>query len=240
MSNLPRFAVSLAAASLLAACGVRQVTDAPAVDNTNSVGEDSGDGLTAQAQGTNSSPNADAASDVPTVTASGPTLTPTPLPPAPDGWIEYQSAPLALTLHYPPGWEARPVDDRKVELREISGDGWIDINVVDPSNDEDFSLVYSLGASAEDLMGVIVSAAREEGEFEDPKSVDTRTGIPAITTEGTFELIAERELIAVMALPDRVLLAVGHAPIRDDVWDTSLIQTYETIVWTIRPEQPDF
>src|SRR5574341_871866 len=232
MSNLVRFAVSLVAVQLLAACGNGQVPASPSTAAGPTV-ENAGVALTAQGQGSDSIQFANSGSALPATTASGPTLTPTPLPPPPGGWIEYQSAPLRLTLHYPPGWEVRPSDDQRFEVREISGDGWIDINVVDESNDEDFSLTYSPGASADALMGIVLSAARQEGEFEDAQSVETRTGISAVMTEGTYELMTERELIAIMGLPDRVILAVGHAPIRDDVWDANLIQTYQIIVWTI-------
>lgn len=235
MSNRVRYAAALVAVTLLAACGTRQIP-ATSTMGTGFTGENAEATLTSQAQGSGSMAITNAGSSVPTPTGAGPTLTPTPLPPAPDGWIEYQSLLLELALHYPPGWEIRPSDDRKFEVREISGDGWIDINVVDESNDEDFSLSYSPGASSDALLGIILSAARQEGEFEDAQSVDTRTDIPAVMTEGTYELMAERELIAVMALPDRVILAVGHAPIREEVWDANLIQIYETIVWTIRPQ----
>ncbi len=217
--------VLLLAGLALVGCNVSRAgapTENGSIDDSPQGGGDAGTRVTATP----------AATDMP----AGPTITPTPLPPPPDGWSEYQSDEVGLSLYYPPGWEVVPYTDHKFDVRETGGDGWAEINLIDTSNDEDFSLEYTPGTDAQVLVNVILAAAREDGDFGEAGRLDTRAGLTAWIGEGTHELLSERELMGIIALSNRVILLIGHAALQDETWDARLIDTYRTILWTIQPE----
>ncbi len=179
-------------------------------------------------------PAADEAAETPAVPA--PTVQAT-LVPVPDGWVEIRSGALGISLYAPSGWEAIPYDMNKLDLRGPDINSWLEINVIGPETAPAWNLVYTPGMAAEDLLAILVAAAQEDGEFGEPEVYGLRVGGQAWTAEGSYNLLADRILIGVVAQETRALLVIGHAPMTEDGdWDQALIQTYRQILWSLSSE----
>jgi len=173
--------------------------------------------------------------DVVPPTPAEQTTTPTPLPDPPTGWAAYESPELRLSLYVPPGWEIVPVSPAKLDLRQTGADGWVEINTLNEANAFEWSLVYTPGMDGQAILETLLTAAREDGMFDAPRSTPLRTGMAAWLAEGTYEPLSDHVLIGVIGLPERALILIGHAPNDEDGWDAGLITMYQTIMWTIQP-----
>jgi len=177
--------------------------------------------------------------DMPDVTAdqaaaSTPSLTLTPALTLPPDWIAYRTA-LRLTISYPPDWEAIPYDDHKLDLREVTGLGWAEINIVDSTSASNWNLEYVPGMQAQAMLNTLLEAAREDGTFEDPHHLLTSDGHTAWFTEGMYDILGDRLLIGVLGLPDRAVLLVGHSTGDETEWQR-LSPIYRLMMQSIIPE----
>lgn len=215
-----------ATAALLISAAALGACSAPAPNPPTAQAADPGDVTT---------PGLDPIIADPETATPGPTVTPTPLPPLPEGWVEFEGEPLRVSLGYPEGWEVVPYDTHKMDLRLPGTDGWMEIEVIDAESDDTFSLEYAPGMSAEALLNVLLNAAREDGDFGEATPFETRTGADTWIAEGSYTLLSDRVLIGVMALPDRAILVKGHSPIRDEVWDSALMDVYRNMLWALQP-----
>jgi hypothetical protein len=177
--------------------------------------------------------------DLPAVTAdqaaaSTPSLTLTPVLTLPPDWIAYRTA-LHLTISHPPDWEAIPYDDHKLDLREATGLGWAEINIVDSTSASNWNLEYIPGMQAQAILNTLLEAAREDGTFEDPHHLLTSDGRTAWFTEGTYDILGDRLLIGVLGLPERAVLLVGHSTGDETEWQR-LSPIYRLMMQSIIPE----
>jgi hypothetical protein len=152
----------------------------------------------------------------------------------PPDWVEYPT-PLGLTISLPPDWETIPFDDHKLDLRETSRQGWVEINIVDSTSASDWNLAYTPGMQAQAMLNTLLEAAREDGTFEDPHHLLTYDGRTAWFTEGTYNILGDRLLIGVLGLPDRAILLVGHGPDDEAEWQR-LSPIYRLMMQSIIPE----
>lgn len=145
-----------------------------------------------------------------TPTAAAPPLPPTPTPAPPAGWSTLESAELGLSLYLPPGWEAASAG-RQLDVHETDGEGWIEIRVLDDETDAEWGFDYRSGSSPDDLIEVLLSGLRENGDFEDARLLQTRGGQSASFSTGTYQVFNERLLVGVVAFPDRAAVLLGHS-----------------------------
>lgn len=181
------------------------------------------------------SPNSDPVSD-PTDEQGNTAPTPTnpPTPEMPPGWEEYTSAELGLTLHYPEGWTPVLYDSYRLDLFEDEGYSWIEVGIIDETSDDERNLEYTPGMQAEDLLTLLVEAAREDGEFTDARSLKTRSGQTFWVSEGFYELMDETILIGILGLQERAILVVAHGGEETNSWSI-LLPLYETFMWSVEP-----
>ncbi|HEC21444.1 MAG TPA: hypothetical protein ENI95_00845 [Chloroflexi bacterium] len=203
-------------AGLAQACNLPGASGAPSPASGEEAESPSGQATPAPDPG-------DEADSLPAPTAS-------PTPDLPPGWVAYNSPALGVRLALPPEWEPLLVNEGKLDLREREGDGWIEINVLDETSADEWNLEYVPGTGGDELLGRLLEAAREDGEYEPPRSLETRGGQTAWLAQGINAIYDEPLLIAVIGLPDRALLIIGHGGEDPDDWESRLAPLYETLV----------
>ncbi len=167
-----------------------------------------------------------------------PTLTPapSPTPDVPSGWSSYDNAELGLRVYVPGGWEPLTSGSHQLVLREIDGDGWIEINVIDETSEAMWGVDYHNGLLPDELLGQLLLALGENGEFEAPHPLLTREGRTARFSTGVYDLLSEQLMVAAISLPERAILVVAHGSegpdLSTDDW-LRLLPIYKQIVWSI-------
>jgi hypothetical protein len=146
--------------------------------------------------------------------------------------VTYRSDTLAISLYHPAEWEAVPHGDRKVDLQEKQGQGWIELTVLDATTMDRWSLDYAPGMSAEAIIGELASAARENGAFDDPRPIESRSGLSAWAVQGHYDVLDENMLIAAISMSDRGIILTGHGGADAAQWQL-IAPIYEQIVWSI-------
>jgi hypothetical protein len=177
--------------------------------------------------------------DVPPTSLSDPTTptpTPTPIPTPPPGWQEHHSDALALTLYHPDDWEPLPFDAHKLDLREVNGFAWAEVNILDQTTAHQWSLAYNPGMAAERILSTLLGAAREDGTFDASHHVQTRDGRTAWASQGYYAILEDNLFIGVIGYSDRAVLVLGHDSGQPDDWGTHLLPLYETLLWSIVPD----
>jgi hypothetical protein len=171
-----------------------------------------------------------------TVTANSPdpAATSTPAGDPPEGWLEYTSTEAALRFYYPPDWEVSLPQANQFDVRSADGTGWIEIIVIDAANVSQYNnLPPEALNDAQAAMQLLLGAAQEDGEFNPIYRVDTRFGMEAWATQGTYDALEDRVWFAIMEQRNRAILVRGHAAESVEGWETSLIPIYEQILWGI-------
>jgi hypothetical protein len=169
-------------------------------------------------------------------TQDEPAPTPSPMPPLPEGWRETSNPDLGLAFALPDGWEVLPGGPFALDLRETAGDGWAQVALLDDTTAADWDLSVQPGTGPEVVLDALLAALREDGDFTAPRPVETRAGHPALASEGTYHLLDEQLLVAVVSLPDRIVIVTGHGgerpPDPDREW-SRLRPIYERIIWSL-------
>jgi hypothetical protein len=169
-----------------------------------------------------------------TPTSPDPAATSTPAGDPPEGWLEYSSPELALRFYHPPDWDVSLPQAYQVDLRSADGTGWIEIIVIDAENvDEYNNLPVTVLTDAEAAMQLLLGAAQQDGTFSPVYQVDSRFGMDAWATSGTYDALEDRVWFAIMEQRNRAILVRGHAAETVEGWETSLIPIYEQILWGI-------
>lgn len=161
---------------------------------------------------------------------------PTPTPRLPEGWTEQTNAELDVTFALPPGWEVAPEESHTIGLRETGGDGWAQVSVLDEETSTRWGIAYREGMPAAWVLDALLGALREDGDFTAPAPVETREGYEALASEGVYHVMGERLLVAVVGLPDRTIVVLGHGgetPDDPDAEWSRLRPLYERLVWSI-------
>jgi hypothetical protein len=169
-----------------------------------------------------------------TPTTPDPAATSTPAGDPPQGWLEYSSPEFALAFYHPPDWEVSQPQAHQFDVRSADGTGWIEIIVIDAENVDDYNnLPVTALTDAQAAMQLLLGAAQEDGAFNPIYRVDTRFGMEAWATSGTYDALEDRVWFAIMEQPNRAILVRGHAAESVEGWETSLIPIYEQILWGI-------
>jgi hypothetical protein len=163
-----------------------------------------------------------------------PAATSTPAGDPPEGWVEYSSAEYSLRFYHPPDWEVTLPQAHQFDVRSADGTGWIEIIVIDASNVDDYNnLPVTVLTDAQAAMQLLLSAAQQDGEFGPIYHVDTRFGMEAWATHGSYAALEDRVWFAMMEQRNRAIHVRGHAAESVEGWETSLIPIYEQILWSI-------
>ncbi len=167
---------------------------------------------------------------------------PTPLAPAdelataavlieiPPDWTVFQSDALSLTVAVPKGWEAQPINASKLDISQKNNDAWLEINEVNASNADEWSLTFQPSTEAEIVLQQLLEALQQDGTYGEPISIGTRSG-NAAAVEGVDDLFTTEVLVAVLAFEQRWLLVIGHGA-EPDNWP-DLLTTYNQIIASI-------
>ncbi len=153
-----------------------------------------------------------------TVTPADPTPLPTPTPdpsPTPDippGWEPYTSASMALTLYHPAAWTVTAPTPARLDLRDLSGDAWMEVGLLNVDTGAAWGIDYHPGLSAGDLLDAYLGALSEDGSFEPSRPLTTREGRTVRVSTGAYYLMNERLMVAVLALTDHAYVVLGHGP----------------------------
>ena len=171
----------------------------------------------------------------PTLAATAtPDFTPTPLPDPPAGWQEYSDSNTGLSFYYPPGWEVIPYDEHKIDVRAGQGDGWIEISTVDANNADTWNVTPETLSQPQMMIEALLTAAKEDGEFQPAQSIPSRIGGEVWTSQGVYEVLQDKLWIGVTALTDRAVIGLGHGIEKSEGWDSEMIPAYQNIIWSVR------
>jgi hypothetical protein len=169
-----------------------------------------------------------------TPTADAPAATSTPAGDPPEGWLDYTNPETSLRFYYPPDWEVSLPQPHQFDVRSADGTGWFEIIVLDAANVAEVNnLPVATLSDAEAAMQLLLGAAQEDGEFSPIYQVETRFGMDAWATQGTYDALEDRVWFAIMEQRNRAVLVRGHAAESVEGWETSLIPIYEQILWSI-------
>lgn len=171
----------------------------------------------------------------PTETATPtPTLAPTPTVAA--DWQTYQADALKLKVSYPSGWEVSAPEPDTLEIAQTDGDGWLQIDPVNPGVENLFGLSYTAGEGGDAIMAALLAAARQDGAYPDAQSMPTRIGPAAWFSEGQSDIHSEQTLIASIGLADRAIVLTGHGTTRPEDWP-ALSAVYKGIIASLEAAQ---
>lgn len=160
--------------------------------------------------------------------------TPAPTVPAvviPADWAQFQSDSLSLVVAVPPGWEAQPISTEKLDVRQQNSDAWLEINVVDGGNADEWSLVYQPNSTAAAVLEQLTSALQQDGDYQAPSTLPTRSG-DATIVEGYDNLFASELLVGVLTRNDSWLLILGHGTTIPEDW-AELLPLYQQMIASV-------
>lgn len=154
----------------------------------------------------------------------------------PAGWVAVTGEALPISLYAPPGWEITESDAFNADLREVDGDGWAQIVVLEEANAELFGLGYQPSMDAATVLDLLLLAFREDGDFGEARAVETLRAESAASVEGHYRPYDEQLMLGVADLSNRAVVVIGHGPARgevaEDAW-ARLAPLYEDILESV-------
>ncbi len=156
---------------------------------------------------------------VPTPTATPP---PTATPAPPDGWTTVADERFSLRFHAPASWRYETRNEVAIDLRDDASGAWLEIQRLTPGSASAFGIPYSTGIDSLTIIENLLGGLRQDGQFDDPGPVLTRTHRAAYFAVGYYELYGERIMVAAWGLPDRAFILVGHEPLDGISWENAL------------------
>ncbi len=178
---------------------------------------------------TDAPPQAGNIASPPALTAA-PTLLPTPAVPA--DWVAFSSQTPPLSVYHPTDWSPTVIDDHQVELRPAAGYAWMEISLIDSTNPGPAGVAFSPGADTAPFMSSLLVALREDGTFDEPIQLPTRSGQSAWVITGHNDRFDDNAVIGVLVFPDHALLMIGHQGDTSEDW-SGLKAAYEHIIQSV-------
>jgi len=151
------------------------------------------------------------------------------IPDVPEGWSTFESSALALSLAYPGGWDAQPVNEEKLDIIQQNSDAWIEFILLDEETADDWSLTFEPDADPTSVIDTLITASSQDGEYGSPRIIQTRGGSQVAVADGQDNLFSERILIGVLTRTENWLLIIGHGTEDLDTWE-DLLPVYEGII----------
>lgn len=130
----------------------------------------------------------------------------------PPGWAEVAGEALPVSLYAPPGWELAESDAFNADLREVDGEGWAQIIILEEANAELFGLGYQPSMDAATVLDLLLLAFREDGDFGEVRTIEPLQAQGAAAVEGHYRPYDEQLMLGVAGLPNRAVVVIGHGP----------------------------
>ena len=145
------------------------------------------------------------------------------------GWLTYESAAMRLRVNYPVAWEIVPYGPENFDIQAVSGNGWLEIYMLEEGASNFFDLPYLAPMEGEvAARGVAEAFGMTFGETE---TLPTQAG-EAAALRAVDAAHDEYAYIVVLPLTGRTLIGIGWG-YEQDTWEETTIPIYREIIQSI-------